>query len=236
MTVQTPKAWADEGYEHSYAKLFELEPVRAMFDQVIAAADLADDVRVLDLGGGTGFLLRSLALHGLKPAVTEVDSSPRMLLRAHRVSYAGPVQFCQADLNDPAAWWGARGKFDRVIAVNSLYLLADPAATLRQAARLAEPGARLVVSTPRAQPSMEAILQAHLAWVASQGADPTIERIRILREFSGIIGSNRTILARQDFHFPNEAQLESWFAPSWHLQSVQTTYANQNWLAVATRG
>jgi SAM-dependent methyltransferase len=235
MTRENRRPWAASEYEEVYARLFELWPVRAMFQDVVGKAELSLDTCILDIGSGTGFLLRSLMGQSPRPAITELDGSDRMLAQARLLAYDGPVEFFRADLNRPVADWGVPGKFDCFITVNSLYTLSDPRQALQDLADLATPDARLIVSTPRANPDMGAVLQAHLRWIAAQGQDPAAEHQRILRDFSGIIEANRQILARSDFHFPTEEELRRWFSGAWHIQSFGTTYADQNWLVKAER-
>lgn len=109
-------------------------------------ADAGD--RVLDLGCGTGELARALAAAGF--LVTGCDISPQMLLHAARDSaWRGPGR----------AWWVrlepgwrslpfAPGTFDVVVAASVLEYAAEPAAVLRECARVLRPGGIVLYTVP----------------------------------------------------------------------------------------
>jgi SAM-dependent methyltransferase len=100
--------------------------------------------RVLDLGCGTGELARALAAAGLR--VTGCDISPQMLLRAAR------------DRDGCAGWvrlepdWRrlpfASAAFDVVVAASVLEYVAEPAAVLRECARVLRPGGSCCTRCP----------------------------------------------------------------------------------------
>jgi SAM-dependent methyltransferase len=100
--------------------------------------------RVLDLGCGTGELARALATAGLQ--VTGCDVSPQMLLRAAR------------DRGRCAGWvrlepdWRtlpfASAAFDVVVAASVLEYVTEPAAVLRECARVLHPGGVVLYTVP----------------------------------------------------------------------------------------
>jgi len=70
-----------------------------------------------------------------------------------------------------------------------------------------------------------------------RGGSSDDEARRVVELFADIRRINERILANERFHFPDSGELEDWFFRSgWRLTSVRTTYAGQNWLAVANRG
>ena len=105
--------------------------------------------RVLDLGCGTGELARTLAQAGLR--VAGCDISRQMLLRAAR---AGGVRHGDG----PAGWirlgpgWRslpfASAAFDVVVAASVLEYVAEPAAVLRECARVLRPGGVVLYTVP----------------------------------------------------------------------------------------
>jgi ubiquinone/menaquinone biosynthesis C-methylase UbiE len=126
---------------------------RAALDAAIDLARLGVDDRLLDLGTGTGALLRALARR--EPAPREaigVDTSPQMLARVPLL---------------PAGWELLRadaarlpfpdGSFNVLTATYLLHLLEPPrrAAVLTEARRVLRQGGRLVVVVTVAPPRSE---------------------------------------------------------------------------------
>jgi ubiquinone/menaquinone biosynthesis C-methylase UbiE len=89
--------------------------------------------RLLDLGCGTGMFLQELS--GRAKFVVGVDVSPEMLRMAN-VRH-GRAALVQADAD---ALPFADGSFDAVVSVTLLQNMPDPAATVREVARVLRPG------------------------------------------------------------------------------------------------
>jgi len=100
--------------------------------------------RVLDLGCGTGELTRTLAAAGLWAA--GCDISRQMLLRSprDRGGCAGWVQLEPAWRRLPFA----SAAFDVVVASSVLEYVAEPAAVLRECARVLRPGGVVLYTVP----------------------------------------------------------------------------------------
>lgn len=95
--------------------------------------------RVLEVGAGTGELWRRVPHDGLELTLT--DFSPAMCARLAAVPGAR-VRRC-----DAGALPFADGSFDTIIANHMLYHVDDPAAVLRELARVLRPGGRIAVAT-----------------------------------------------------------------------------------------
>lgn len=95
--------------------------------------------RVLEVGAGTGRLWTVVPHDGLRLTLT--DFSAAMCARLATVEGA-VVRRC-----DAGALPFADGSFDTVVANHMLYHVDDPAAVLRELARVARPGGRLAVAT-----------------------------------------------------------------------------------------
>jgi SAM-dependent methyltransferase len=93
----------------------------------------------LDLGCGEGRLTRDLAEHGHRAVGVDVSAT---LIEAAREAHPGG----DYQIADAAHTPFADGSFDLVIAYNSLMDIEDMPGAVREAARLLEPGGRLVVS------------------------------------------------------------------------------------------
>ena len=115
--------------------------------RAIAALDLQSGMRVLDAGCGTGQWAVGMARHGC--AVTAVDLAPAMLERARaRAREAGVnITFREGEIGTLAEPDGA---FDAVHCRCVLQFTPDPAAVLREFARVLTPGGRLFVAVPGA--------------------------------------------------------------------------------------
>ncbi|GIF22309.1 ubiquinone/menaquinone biosynthesis C-methylase UbiE [Actinoplanes tereljensis] len=103
------------------------------------ASRLPRSGRILEVGAGTGELWRRLGHDGLDLTVT--DFSPAMCARLADLPGVR-VRRC-----DAGALPFSDGSFDAVIANHMLYHVDDPAAVLRELARVSRPGGRLAVAT-----------------------------------------------------------------------------------------
>jgi demethylmenaquinone methyltransferase/2-methoxy-6-polyprenyl-1,4-benzoquinol methylase len=117
----------------------------------------------LDLGAGTGAASRALQAAGAA-SVVAVDAAPGML--AHDARKRPP-----AVVGDALALPFATGVFDATVAAFSLNHLADPAAGLREAARVTRPGGALAASA-YAEDDDHPVKQAVVAALAARGWTP----------------------------------------------------------------
>jgi SAM-dependent methyltransferase len=141
-------------YSACYDLIAGLAPYGDMLDEVVAALDLRPGMRVLDAGCGTGALEARLA-------VVAVDASSAMVARARRrQAWPAGTRFVVADINDFLA--NQNERFDRVVSVNLLWALADPAATIKALAAYVCEGGRMVHTTPRWRFRFDVIMAQHL--------------------------------------------------------------------------
>ncbi|WP_250007322.1 class I SAM-dependent methyltransferase [Actinoplanes sp. M2I2] len=98
-------------------------------------------VRALDLACGRGALTGALLARGA--SVTAVDAAPRMVSLVRSTYPSVP-----ATVGDSAALDLPADAFDLVVCGFAIHIVADPDATLREAVRVARPGARLAFTTP----------------------------------------------------------------------------------------
>ena len=137
-----------------YAWLTDHHLWREHLAEVVRGPDLVG-ARVLDVGCGPGDGALVLGrLVGPGGRVTGVDLSTAMVeIARHRVARRAPELRARVALQeaDAADLPFADASFDVTIGHSFLYLVADPAAVLRELTRVLAPGGRLVLLEPRAQ-------------------------------------------------------------------------------------
>lgn len=107
--------------------------------------------RVIELGCGPGVAVAALATRAVRGLVVGVDHSAVMIrqagMRNRAAVRAGRVRLIHAPVERLSV---DDGLFDAALAVNTLGMWPEPAARLRELARLLRPGGRIaVVSQPR---------------------------------------------------------------------------------------
>jgi SAM-dependent methyltransferase len=102
------------------------------------------NLRVLDLGTGTGVLALELARLGL--SVVAVDESPRMLDAARAKLASAGVQGVELRQGDAAALPFGDGDLDAAFAHMVLQYLPAPGIALAEMARVTKPGGRIVAA------------------------------------------------------------------------------------------
>jgi SAM-dependent methyltransferase len=124
-----PRAWADLAEAHN----------RPLFEAVLDAAGVTDGTRVLDVGCGSGLTLVLAARRGAVPS--GLDISPGLLNIARD-------RLPDADLREGDMELLPFGDqaFDAVLGINAFQFAGDPRQALREAARVARPGGRVVAS------------------------------------------------------------------------------------------
>jgi len=137
-------AWGfqDQAGEHQAAAL-----KRATFARVITAAGrLPRGSRVLDCGAATGFLMQVAADMGYEPYGIELSAyGARAIAERFGADHVFEGHIEQARFPDG----DRQPSFAAAFMCDYLEHVRDPAGVLRRAAALLEPGAPLVISTPR---------------------------------------------------------------------------------------
>jgi SAM-dependent methyltransferase len=110
-----------------------------LFGAALDAARVTAGTRLLDAGCGAGLLALLASLRGAE--VTALDAAPGLLAVARRRLPGADVR--EGDLE---ALPFADASFDAVVAVNSVFYAEDMAAAMRELARVARPGGRVVVT------------------------------------------------------------------------------------------
>jgi len=100
--------------------------------------------RVLEVGPGTGTVLRDLAaLVGRRGAVVGVDPSRYLVRAARTLCRATPGGRITVRLGDGARLPFAAGRFDTALAITVILHVADPLTVVREMARVVRPGGRV---------------------------------------------------------------------------------------------
>ena len=142
--------WLWRWYAHVYDSLEGVAGYREMLDAVATAAGPLDGLRVVEVGCGTGNVLRRLLREG--PAhLTGIDLSAEMLrparVKLRRELEAGAVALVEAD-----AVAGLRAvadsSVDLLVVVNLLYALPERREFWAQAARVLAHGGQVLVCNP----------------------------------------------------------------------------------------
>lgn len=113
--------------------------------------DVGPAERVLELGCGPGVAVAALAGRATRGLVVGVDHSPVMIRQARRRNRAAVQAGRVRLIHTPVEGLSRIGEpFDAALAVNTLGMWPEPAARLRELARLLRPGGRIaLVSQPR---------------------------------------------------------------------------------------
>ena len=159
MTVGSAAAYTGHAWERGPARVYD-----RLAELVTGALPVPlDGAAALDLGAGTGAASRALLAAGAD-CVVAADAAMAML--AHDAKARPP-----AVAADALALPFAAGAFDAVVAAFSLNHLADPAAGLREAARVTRPGGGLAASA-YAEDDDHPVKHAVVAALTARGWEP----------------------------------------------------------------
>lgn len=176
---------------------------------LVAAVEAAPEDRVLDVATGTGLVARALvARYGC--AVVGVDQSPEMLAQARKALAREDGMARRITLREGEAERlpFEAGSFDHVTFTYLLRYVEDPAATLRELARVVRPGGRIA--------SLEFAVPSNPVWREAWRLYTHVGLPVLGRAVSREWAQAGSFLARSipDFYerFPPERVLELWRA------------------------
>jgi SAM-dependent methyltransferase len=231
---------ATEDYE-ARARTHELYSVaEGSYPEWLVAQLPREGIRaVLDVGCGTGGILRMIAAAGIGRRWMGVDQSAAMVEKAERLSEeAGlAMEWRRGDIMDPPS---DDERFDLICACHMLYHLPDIGAGIGQCARRLAPGGTFVATT-NSRESMAPYFDA--VWsalderfpqvkldVASHGGF-TLENgaAFLVRHFDGV----ELRVRRDAFRFPGPEPWASYLKSGRHLR-MPDGHTDEEWAEVAT--
>jgi SAM-dependent methyltransferase len=115
--------------------------LRRYHARLMAAIDIGEDARVLDIGCGTGLTTRSAALAAPRGHALGVDISAAMLDRARDLTHLANARF---ELGDAQVHPLPAERFTTGLSRFGTMFFADPSAAFANIARALRPGARFV--------------------------------------------------------------------------------------------
>ncbi len=126
----------------AFRTLHHIEPARVAW---VAASVPLRDARVADVGCGGGLFAESLTRLGAR--VTAIDLAADMLAVARAHAQAGGLAIDYREQSVAALAEAEGGQFDAVCCMEMIEHVPDPAALLRDLARLPRPGGSVIIST-----------------------------------------------------------------------------------------
>ena len=129
-----------------FDRLYRLPWYGGMFEEWARDIGIEAGHDVLELGCGTGALVRAMTAWGA--TVVGVDRSPAMIRAARRAHGPAPGPYLRADAG---ALPFAAARFDRVVAASLVNVVKDPERVLREMRRVLRPGGRLALLFPTAE-------------------------------------------------------------------------------------
>lgn len=223
-------------YAICYDSISKLTPYQKMQEIILEqSAFKSSNMTLLDAGCGSGNFLRLVSQIDPLPIVTAIDASTVMLTKAQQKCKNSKIHWMQLDLNAPLPFKDS--SFDRIVCTNVLFALQDPKKTVAEFYRVLKPEGRLVIATPKGEFNTNTIFKTHLqslrSWKEWVALFPLILPLG-LAVLCNIIGKQKS--KKQIYHFFSAEQLQELIGSTYFNQiTLTTTYANQDWLVVATK-
>jgi ubiquinone/menaquinone biosynthesis C-methylase UbiE/DNA-binding MarR family transcriptional regulator len=131
----------------------------AVEDAILTAIGRGPFKRLVDLGSGTGRMLTLLGPRAEQAVGLDLSQQMLNIARSH-VAEAGLAQRCELRHGDIFGTRLPEGHADLVVVHQVLHYLGDPAAAVREAARITAPGGRLLI-IDFAQHGLEFLREQH---------------------------------------------------------------------------
>jgi glycogen synthase len=212
-------------YTRDYRRFFRPEdrrtPFHAIYERkrraVLAFFSSRPRMRLLDVGCGPGRFVAPLAAHH---AMTGCDLSEDMLEEARRNAPAD-VRLVQADARSLPF---GDGEFDGLLALDLLTHLPEPAAAIRELARVVRPGGMLVFDSSNASPWWVLAYPSYVSWRPHRLV-ATMRRQGVLPEWVDLVRHHRAdeiraAIAGCGLRLDRMQPFGPRWSPKWHLWYV----------------
>jgi ubiquinone/menaquinone biosynthesis C-methylase UbiE len=221
-------------------------PYRGLLYELYVQLDLKPGQKVLDAGCGTGNFEKFISERDIPPIEIEaIDFSEAMLARAKKkCKDLDFVNFVFADLNQELSY--SDNTFDRIICINVLYALKNPDMTLNEFCRVLKPDGKIIIANPKPDAQFAMLIRDHFKrigniWGLSRKISAILKTFAMMTT-TGLapILLNIFLIERKgrkaEYHFlPKEEFLTIFERNNLQNIDVNPTYADQNWLAMATK-
>lgn len=192
-------------YAHFYDGLLLLYPYRNLLDKVEQKLDLRGNLKLLDLGCGTGNLETKILSTFPKVSILAVDPTSEMLGKARKKLATfieeGRVNLHESEMETFIKSQPSDG-FDRIVLVNSLYTQERRDIIWKECLRILKPDGLIVVANPDRKGSAS-IIREHLQ------SDSFLKLLHPKFIIIGIIDHFISLLSDSDaFHFPSYEEIK----------------------------
>lgn len=245
----TEQSW--DNYAKNYDSLLFLNPYKELCENVARlVTDKHTDIKILDVGCGTGNISNELMGTGYKNIVGLDNSRP--MLDIAKSKCGNNLKLTKGDLNKPFPF--PDKTFDVLVSNNVLYAVANPKHFLTEAYRILSNEGRLILVTPKTGYDNGLILKDHCQSKKpdSYWQDPHTSSAReelllrealrdkdedVITQMLLIAKHNREIATTSNFHFFSMEDLRELVKNvGFSITNSMKVYANQGLLLVAEKG
>lgn len=166
--------WASR-YERLWVQKYSLTPTRQLvIEELSGMFDSDRDYRLLDMGCGTGQLIREIqdAFPNVKLRCVGVDISPRMIEMA---AANNPDARFMVDSIDSTK---GEGEFDIVVCTHSFPYYRDQAIALRNLSAMLKPGGHLLMAQASVNSAYDALAMFFVRYTTGKANYPSIATVK----------------------------------------------------------